>query len=204
MVDNINRHSVRLLQPYTRGPNAQAIIASARILARLALETEEMRMQHRKKMLNDAIWYHTEADGKWKTRYKSKVVWDLAHNEPQSLVLINHEHVITRSNLVEDMLGNRLHLLEHLDELHELLNTAVACIVTADQHAELLAGIGWKRYANIEVFDTGVTPPKIVQLHIDGIVPDPNLTDPRCEAMAVIHAMDRVISFRSVEPSATR
>lgn len=180
MVDNIARHRDKLLQPYVRSPNAQGIIASARILAKIALATEEMRWQHRKKMLHDAIWYCTEADGKWNTKYKSKVVLDLAQFEPGSLVRINHEHVVTRKNLVNYMLEHRVGLLEDVAELHRLLDTAVACIVTVDQHAELLQGTGWERYANIEVYDTETVPPRLVRLDIGGIVcpdaqPDPRL-----------------------------
>jgi len=173
MVDNINTRFERLRQPYMRSPNAQAIIASARILARLALEHEELRLQHRKKMLNDAIWYCTEADGKWNTRYKSKLVWELAQFEPESLTRINHEHIVTRKNLVEHMLNNRVDLLANPVKLHALLDTAVACIVTVDQHAQLLKGIGWERYAEIEVYDTQAVPPHLIQFHIGQILPEP-------------------------------
>lgn len=164
MPDNIKKHAKNLLKPYLRSSCAAEIIESARVLARIALESKEMRPQHRRKMLNDAIWYCTEVDGKWKTRYKSMEVLYLAKNDPASLVLINHEHVVTRKELVDKMWAEQENLLENLPELNRLLDSAVACIVTASEHAKLAGGSGWSRYANVVVYDTEKVPPEIVEI----------------------------------------
>ena len=178
MPDNIFKHAARLLTPYVRHVNADQRIESARALARLALENDNLLPQHRKKMISDAIWYCTEADGKWKTRYKSKMVMDLAQNEPTSLVLINHEHVMTRRNLISRILAaDRDVLLENPSELHKLLDTAIGCIVTSAEHATLLEGDGWARYVNVSVCDTAIVPPQIVQLHIAGLLQPGNEND---------------------------
>lgn len=169
MPDNIFSRAAQLLAPYVRHPDADQKIQSARALVRLALENDHLLLSHRKKMINDAIWYCTEADGKWKTRYKSKAVMDLAQNDPTSLVLINHEHVMTRQNLTLCILTNRDELLENSVALHKALDQAVGCIVTAAEHTALLNGDGWARYVNVPVYDTAMTPPQI-QLHIGGLL----------------------------------
>lgn len=167
MPDDIRTHAKSLLKQYEKRSKATKIIDSARILAQLALQNKGLYPAHRRAMLNCAVWYCTEADGKWKTRYKSKKVWDLAKDEPDSLVLINHEHVFTRKNLVDEMLRNDEKLLDELPELHRLLDTAIGCIVTECEHRELTDGYGWHRYAEkVVVYDTAIVPPEIVELHL--------------------------------------
>lgn len=122
MPDDIKTHAKALLKPYVRKPEAPAIIASAQKLARLALENEDLYPAHRRKILHNAIWYLTEADGKWTTRYKSKEVLELAESDSMSPVRINHEHVFTRKNLVEDMIKDSESLLTDLPR--EALNKA--------------------------------------------------------------------------------
>jgi hypothetical protein len=46
-------------------------LRSAAALARFALESRELTEDHRRQLLNNAVWYLTEAAGKYKTRYRS-------------------------------------------------------------------------------------------------------------------------------------
>lgn len=164
MPDDIKTHARTLLKPYAISRKSAAVIASARILARLALENSDLYISHRRKMLSDAIWYMTEADGKWKTRFKSKQVLHLAENDPTSLVRINHEHVFTRKALINEILERREELLDDFCKLNDLLGTAVGCVVTKSEHDALTKGSGWLRYAGkVVVYDTAAVPPEIFE-----------------------------------------
>ena len=169
MPDDIKTHSRALLTPYVVSKKSAAKIQSARILVRLALENSDLYPSHRRKMISDAIWYVTESDGKWKTRFKSKQVLYLAKNEPNSLVRINHEHVFTRKAFVDEILSRREELLADMSELDKLLGIAVGCIVTKPEHDSLVNGSGWARYAGtVEVYDTSEIPPRLFQFPLLG------------------------------------
>lgn len=121
-------------------------------------------------MLSDAIWYLNEADGKYRTRFKSLEVMTLVWNEPASQIRIVHEHVITRVDLNSRMLANSAELLDNPQQLHSLLDEAVPCIVTKTEPNRLNsgAGVGWGRYATtkIAVYDTAVHPPVLFELPV--------------------------------------
>jgi hypothetical protein len=164
MPDDIKTHARALLTPYAASVKSVAKIQSARALVRLALINADLYPSHRRKIISDAIWYVTEADGKWKTRFKSKQVLYLAKNEPGSLVRINHEHVFTRKALVDEILRRGNELLGDPSQLDDLLGTAVGCIVTKFEHDSLAPGFGWARYAGkVEVYDTAEIPPRMFE-----------------------------------------
>ena len=101
-------------------------------------------------MLNQALWFATEADGKYSTRYRSVGARELDASDWWRH--LRHEHVLTRKELVAAMLAAP-------DQAGEILQSAIACTVTADEHRRLGAVgediRGWERYvaAGVDVFD---------------------------------------------------
>ncbi len=154
MTDTIAARRVHLLSRYTRSDQAEGKIASARALVELSLRDTVMLPTHRKHLIKLAQWWVTEADGKWKTRFKSSKVLQLARDEPGSQVRINHEHVFGRAELAD-------RILKDPSQVDSVLELCIGCIVTVDEHQQLsaLRGLqGWERYrvAGIEVCDTAV------------------------------------------------
>jgi hypothetical protein len=129
--------------------------ASAIQLAESVLAAEGLTEGHRREALSLAIWFYTEADGKWNTRYRSAGAVGAAPK------MLNHEHVLTRRALVERLLSDP-------ENCAQTMRTAVACCVLREEHKRLTALdgarsslTGWRRYAaaGIEVIDlaTGQT-----------------------------------------------
>lgn len=160
MPDNIKKHHKILVAQYRPKKNAAAVIASAKKLSHLILASSELMEAHSIKMLIQVIWLLTEADGKHSTRYRSKEVVRLARETPDSNMRIQHEHVYPKAPVAWEILGRREEFLECPTKLNELLDQkAVSCIVTVDEHDDLLAGEGWARYVNVPVLDMSVQPP---------------------------------------------
>lgn len=132
--------------PYVKHPDAEARRASAIRLAQVLVATDGIHPSHRRHALTNAVWWYTEADGKLKVRYRSSGV--LAGGA----VKVHHEHVVPRKNLVDRMLADP-------DAIPEILASAVACLVTVEEHRRLTAlppsVEGWDRYraAGVEVRD---------------------------------------------------
>jgi|GEM_PF-3165448 hypothetical protein len=110
-------------------------------LAKFVLESKSINLKYKKETLDWILWKVTEIDGKENTRYRSEQA--LITNEK-----INHEHVVTKRFLVEK-------LIEFPDMYKEILESAIACIVTEDEHKNKLSKVknleGWERYKNAEV-----------------------------------------------------
>lgn len=152
MPDTVDSHRTHLLLPYLRADVAEEKIRSARELVNLVLRDTSMLRSHRKHLLKLAQWWVTEADGKWKTQYRSAQVVALARQEGLSGVAINHEHVYGRAELAERMLTDST-------QVDSILGLCVGCIVTVEEHRRLSAQKhvhGWDRYraANVRVHDT--------------------------------------------------
>ncbi len=123
--------------------------SSAIRLAAGVLATEGLLMAHLREALSIAIWKYTEADGKFRTRFRS------AGGVGAPDKLLNHEHVITRKKLIDRMLAEP-------GRCAEIMATAIGCCVLRDEHV-LLGAVekddpnleGWARYqaAGIEVVD---------------------------------------------------
>jgi hypothetical protein len=153
MVDSISRLATALRSPYVAKAKAAAKRNSALTLVRLILNCgEDLLLAHKRKVLKDVVWIVTEADGKHRTRYRSKRVVDTAEKNPNSTELVQHEHVVGRS-LIADR------LIQYPDQAKQILNSAVACIVMRDEHIRLNDEVeGWRRYleaegGSIEVYD---------------------------------------------------
>ncbi len=99
--------------------------------------------EHKYELLDILVWKVTEANGKYNTRYVSEAVYN--GEGP-----IRHEHVLPRKYLVEQM-------LEKPDTISQVLDSAVACLVTEEEHCILPKKTtgGWDRYreAGIRVYD---------------------------------------------------
>lgn len=151
MPDTIAMRRNHLLLPYIRSATAQSKVASARELVNVALRDTKMLPAHRKHLLKLAQWWVTEADGKWKTRFRSVRVIQLAEANPNSNEAINHEHVYGRAEPAERMLHDP-------SQVGAILELCIGCVVTVEEHRRLSAvrGLqGWDRYrtAGVGVHD---------------------------------------------------
>jgi len=156
-MDDIATHASKLVRPYVRSPNAEAVIGSAKQLARLVLQDASLLPRHRNEVLSLVQWFVSEADGKYMTKYRSRRVVELAMHEPASREKINHEHVFTREAMIQRLLAKP-------DQSGELLDEVIGCIVTKAEHDRMKGeGSGWKRYKNagIEVLDMSTVPPSV-------------------------------------------
>ncbi len=147
MPDTIAHHSMHLLQTYARAKCAAEKIASAHQLVNLALQDASMLLSHRKHLLKLAQWWVTEADGKWRTRFRSQKVVELARTASNSQMRINHEHVFGRAALADLMLTDPKQAIATME-------LCVGCIVTVEEHAHLTAqrgASGWERYRRAKV-----------------------------------------------------
>ncbi|MDI2132563.1 hypothetical protein [Yinghuangia seranimata] len=126
---------------------------SAVALARFALSDPDLLEQHRNELLKQAIWYKTQGAAKYGCRYRSAGVLGLEKEAPikQWWKHLRHEHVLTRASLVQE-------LRDSPDRVSEILERALACVVTPAEH-EVLSPFdvlhGWERYkaARIDVHD---------------------------------------------------
>ncbi len=130
---------------YSENQKSQEIIDSAVLAVKQILEMKDVLEKHKKEMLSDMIWKISEANGKWNTRYFSEGVLD------DKDAKIHHEHVITRKEIITQ-------LLENPKDYKNILLNVTACIVTTDEHD--LLGMqnsvsGWDRYkkAGVKVYD---------------------------------------------------
>lgn len=147
MVDTIAKHRRSLISPYSRAAAAHNKITSAREMVTLALQDTAMLRMHRKHLLKLAQWWVTEADGKWRTRYRSATVIHLAMHDPESQTRINHEHVYGRAEVAERMMKDP-------SQVDQILELCVGCVVTVDEHEKLSKvkdAHGWDRYKVAEV-----------------------------------------------------
>lgn len=154
-MDTIARHARKLVKPYVRSKGTDAIIASAKRLARLVLSDSEILPEHKRLVLSRLQWFISNADGKYRTRFRSKLVVDLATEDPSSTVKINHEHVFTRREVTAKLISSP-------DSIDTLLDEVIGCIVTKEEHDRMPRNLsGWDRYfaAGIIVLDMLTIPP---------------------------------------------
>lgn len=134
-------------------PSEEEIIESATTAIEGVL-TLPIQERHKRDLINGMLWKLTEARGKYTTRCRSQGLLDA----PKGTKL-QHEHVTTRKQLVDTVLKDPT-------RAREIAATAVACVVTKEEH-ERLTRIsreqphltGWQRYdaAGIDVIDTDAT-----------------------------------------------
>jgi hypothetical protein len=131
---------------YAPHPDRDHRLASAVAIARFALESSDLYETHRNEVLSLTCWKATEADGKYKTRYRSSGARDASAGD------LRHEHVVPRKALRDAM-------EREPERAAEILRDALACTVTKEEHDRLTAlgnqHEGWDRYiaAGVDVFD---------------------------------------------------
>jgi hypothetical protein len=155
-------HYKKLAAPYRRASRSTEVISSAKNLAKLILGSDEIILPHKKRILSEVLWFLSEADGKYSTRFRSKEVVRLAMEDPTSDVRIQHEHVYPRASVTAKLLDNIDYYRANPEALNLLLDETVGCVVTESEHINLLSGSGWKRYAKVPVFDMSLSPPQLV------------------------------------------
>ena len=103
----------------------------------------------KRKVIGTMIWNITGANGKYELPFISV----LAKENPN--LKVNHEHIFRKKILVDEILLNP-------DNLENILENAVACVVTLEEHNRLNQADkenpkidGWERYnlAKIKVWD---------------------------------------------------
>lgn len=109
------------------------------------MSSERVRADHQRLLLSQAIWWYTECDGKFTTRYRTSTVVS------DAVVPIRHEHVVQRR-------GQVIRMLSDPDRVEAVMAQNLACIVSTDEHKALDVHAdldGWARYAaaGIEVRD---------------------------------------------------
>jgi hypothetical protein len=120
----------------------------AKIIIKAVLELN-VSVPMKRKVIDSMLWNITGAFGKYNTRYISKEAME-NHD-----IVKNHEHVFRKKNMINNILA-------HPEELDSILENAVGCTVTIDEH-KLLGEVdrsnkgidGWERYkqAGISVYD---------------------------------------------------
>lgn len=114
----------------------------------LKIDQSEIENSHLRELLSVLIWKYTQSEGKYTLRFRSEQA--IQETNPKNLV---HEHVVERKKLVDLLMARRT-------SAQEIFKSAVACVVTKDEHAKLnslpIEIDGWDRYiaANIKVIDT--------------------------------------------------
>ena len=139
--------------PFEPHPDAQERKDSAIKLIKAILAIDDLYERHRRRFLSNCLWQLTEAEGrtKYETRFRSEEA--LRAKKKKGL---RHEHVFTRKKMVKE-------LIDCPDCVDEIVEKAVACVVTTAEHVKLSKLDkaepeidGWKRYkrTGIVVIDT--------------------------------------------------
>jgi hypothetical protein len=135
--------------PYQPHPKASRRRKSA-ITAAKAILGLDLYPPHKRRLLSVCVWKITEADGKYRTRFKTQ---EALHSERCDLT---HEHVYRRKRLITA-------LLQAPANADIILARAIACTVTRQEHIRLCKQDrarpdldGWERYrrSRITVIDT--------------------------------------------------
>ncbi|MGD0796868.1 MAG: hypothetical protein ABR910_04005 [Acidobacteriaceae bacterium] len=145
---------------YIRHEFATERAASARALVKALLrEMPGVSNDHRDECIHRVALYKiTEADpkNKFRTRYMSCDAIEIARHEkkPNDSGLLIHEHVTERQKVLKRLIAAKP------EEVDEILDSIVACVVTKEEHKRLgshsLKDLhGWDRYRaeKIRVWD---------------------------------------------------
>jgi hypothetical protein len=135
---------------YVGQEHGKVLRASALALVKQILAMTDVHLRHQRELLTIALWKWTEAPGvtphpKYNIRYVSRGA--LAADGAR----INHEHVWTRSWIIDRLLSRDSWTHAELEALLDA--NGVACVVTTHEHARLSgsSGQGWQRYVQAEV-----------------------------------------------------
>jgi hypothetical protein len=129
-----------------RGTTPDQRIDSAKTAIRAILPLAILE-RHKDEVLSLLIWKITEAGGKYTLRYRSRGSIENQSSKKQ------HEHVYPRKWLISQLKAKP-------DQLDQILERAIGCLVTIQEHRAVSAVdsnlLGWDRYkaAGVDVFDT--------------------------------------------------
>lgn len=133
-------------RPYQPAPDRDEKLESLRQAVQHVLAMDNVLDTHKRSLLDVLLWRWTGIDGKWNLQYRSEGV--LAGDASP----MRHEHVVERKKLIT-------RLLDDPDNYRRILDSAVGCLVTLDEHTQLRrvdkSLDGWARYeaAKIVVHD---------------------------------------------------
>lgn len=125
-------------------------LRSAVAVATFATSSPDLHEDHRKRLLNEAIWFWTERGSvsrKYKLRYRTPDALALQHQIGFSAAAkgLAHEHVHERAAVVAKLLNENA-------DVEAVLVSAEACVVTKAEH-KLLSSVkgvfGWRRYVHV-------------------------------------------------------
>jgi hypothetical protein len=141
---------------YKKSDEADKLVESIKLIVSFLLdESNAIHPKHRKRFLDRCVWQLTEAQGKRK--YDLRYVSENARLRLEQNVKkgLRHEHVLRRAKMVQ-------RLMEHPAQAASILDQAIGCVVTIEDH-KLLDEVdrqfpdvnGWERYrlAGIKVYD---------------------------------------------------
>ncbi len=127
------------------------ILTSAEEVIKCVVCNTKVSDRHKGEVISLMIWMITERHGKWNTRYRSEKAKGMRSKDCG----IRHDHVYRRKDLIDCILKDH-------KNISAILESAIACVVTKEEH-ERLNQIdkkkpylkGWDRYkeANITVYD---------------------------------------------------
>jgi hypothetical protein len=144
--------------------HAEARRRSAVHLIKLLLQGDPAILRvHRAEAMSVALWKFTEADGKHNTSYCSQQA--LAATKAERI----HEHVFQRALMINE-------LLENPNDVDRILQQALGCLVTRQEHAFLENYkhlYGWERYSR-----AGIT---VVDMRTQKVFALPELTSIKLE-----------------------
>lgn len=134
---------------FKQHPDAVQRMASARELVQILVDADDLYPAHRREFIRLALWAVTEAEGgKWNTRFRSR-----ASLEPKAS--LQHDHVYERAKMTDALIADP-------HRLHEILDMAIGCVVTKEEHTRLTEVsrknpglVGWARYSvtGVEIID---------------------------------------------------
>jgi ribosomal protein L16 Arg81 hydroxylase len=139
-------------------PEYQERKTSAIALIKLLLENRkpEILSGHYRELLSTLLWKITEAESqKYKTRFQTQGAIECSDKGK-----LRHEHVYQRKQMIARLLNAKP------EEVDGILEKAVGCTVTIDEHSRLAKWddeYGWDRYrkAGLVVIDTATGERKI-------------------------------------------
>jgi len=120
---------------------------SSLALVNFARTSADLHPDHRRRLLNEAIWFWTERGSpsrKYKLRYRTAAAIELQKSRgfTKAAKSLAHEHVHERASSVAK-------LLVLTNDASDTLHSMRACVVTRDEHSRLTAqshAAGWARY----------------------------------------------------------
>lgn len=114
------KNSLATAKRFVPNPKADEVIKSA-ITAIKGILVLQINNEHKETLISRMVWAITEAHGKYTTRFRSEGVLTNADCK------IQHEHVYTRKELIAKILKDPA-------QCEKILDNAVACVVTEDEH----------------------------------------------------------------------